>query len=99
MESPLKALLFLIFVLILQAIDNNFIYPKIVGKSVGLPGIVVLLAVIIGGNVGGILGILLGVPTASAIYALVIAWLNSKKETVEVIEEAKETEETETNEN
>ena len=99
MESPLKALLFLIFVLILQAIDNNFIYPKIVGKSVGLPGIVVLLAVIIGGNVGGILGILLGVPTASAIYALVIAWLNSKKETVEVIEEANETEATETNEN
>ena len=99
MESPLKALLFLIFVLILQAIDNNFIYPKIVGKSVGLPGIVVLLAVIIGGNVGGILGILLGVPTASAIYALVIAWLNSKTETVEIIEEAKEAEETETNEN
>ncbi len=87
MESPLKALLFLIFVLILQAIDNNFIYPKIVGKSVGLPGILVLLAVVIGGNMGGILGILLGVPTASAIYALVVAWLNSKKEVVTVIEE------------
>ncbi len=82
MESPLKALLFLIFVLILQAIDNNFIYPKIVGKSVGLPGILVLLAVIIGGNFGGILGILLGVPTASAVYALVISWLNSKNEPV-----------------
>ncbi len=82
MESPLKALLFLIFVLILQAIDNNFIYPKIVGKSVGLPGILVFLAVIIGGNIGGILGILLGVPTVSAIYALVAAWLNSKSDTV-----------------
>lgn len=91
MESPLKALLFLIFVLILQAIDNNFIYPKIVGKSVGLPGILVLLAVIIGGNFGGILGILLGVPTASAVYALVVAWLNNKdnlvNEAVEVTEE------------
>lgn len=91
MESPLKALFFLIFVLILQAIDNNFIYPKIVGKSVGLPGILVLLSVIIGGNLGGILGILLGVPTASAVYALVIAWLNSKNqpviEPVEVTEE------------
>ncbi|MBQ8767265.1 MAG: AI-2E family transporter [Clostridia bacterium] len=84
MESPLKALFFLIFVLILQAIDNNFIYPKIVGKSVGLPGILVLLAVIIGGNFGGILGILLGVPTASAVYALMIAWLNSKSEPVNV---------------
>ncbi len=91
MESPFKALLFLIFVLILQAIDNNFIYPKIVGKSVGLPGILVLLAVIIGGNLGGILGILLGVPTASAVYALVVAWLNSKNEPVsQVIEETVE---------
>ncbi len=91
MESPLKALLFLIFVLILQAIDNNFIYPKIVGKSVGLPGILVLLAVIIGGNLGGILGILLGVPTASAVYALATAWLNNKKEPVsEPVEESVE---------
>ncbi len=84
MESPLKALFFLIFVLILQAIDNNFIYPKVVGKSVGLPGILVLLAVIIGGNIGGILGILLGVPIASAVYALVVSWLNNKNEPVPV---------------
>lgn len=98
MESPLKALLFLIFVLILQAIDNNFIYPKIVGKSVGLPGILVLLAVIIGGNIGGILGILLGVPTASAVYALVVAWLNSKHESIdEIIEEAVEIQENQNN--
>lgn len=84
MESPLKALFFLIFVLILQAIDNNFIYPKVVGKSVGLPGILVLLAVIIGGNISGILGVLLGVPVASAIYSLVVAWLNNKSKTVAV---------------
>ncbi len=92
MESPLKALLFLVFVLILQAVDNNFIYPKIVGKSVGLPGIIVLLAVVIGGNIGGILGILLGVPTASAIYALIVDWLNKKDEVTvpEVAEEASE---------
>ena len=99
MESPLKALLFLIFVLILQAIDNNFIYPKIVGKSVGLPGILVLLAVIIGGNFGGILGILLGVPTASAVYALVVAWLNSKNEPVNVAVEVGEETETENKNN
>ncbi len=80
MESPLQALFFLIFVLILQAVDNNFIYPKIVGKSVGLPGIIVLVAVIIGGNLGGILGILLGVPLSSAIYALVVSWLRKPKE-------------------
>lgn len=97
MESPLKALFFLIFVLILQAVDNNFIYPKIVGKSVGLPGILVLLAVIIGGNFGGILGILLGVPIASAGYALVVAWLNGKNQPV--IESAEIAEENENNVN
>ena len=91
MESPLKALLFLIFVLILQAIDNNFIYPKIVGKSVGLPGILVLVAVILGGNIGGILGVLLGVPTASAIYALVVDWLANKNKEDKNIETVEET--------
>lgn len=99
MESPLKALLFLIFVLILQAIDNNFIYPKIVGKSVGLPGIIVLVAVIIGGNFGGILGILLGVPVASAVYALIISWLNSEKEIVKVEDNTGSDNSTENNEN
>lgn len=79
MESPLKALFFIIFVLILQLIDNNLIYPRIMGKSVGLPGVLVFIAVIVGGNIGGILGVLLGVPTASAIYALVINWLKNKK--------------------
>ncbi len=99
MESPIKALLFLIFVLILQAIDNNFIYPKIMGKSVGLPGILVFIAVVIGGNLGGILGVLLGVPTASAIYALVINRLKNKnsKQTEESKENASENQDTEAN--
>lgn len=79
MESPIKALFFIIFVFVLQAIDNNLVYPRIMGKSVGLPGVLVFIAVIIGGNIGGILGVLLGVPTASAIYALVINWLKNKK--------------------
>lgn len=78
-ESPLKAVFFLIFILILQAIDNNFIYPKVVGKSVGLPGLVVLTAVIIGGNIAGIIGILLGVPLASAIYILLIDALEERE--------------------
>lgn len=79
-ESPLKAIFFLIFILILQAIDNNFIYPRVVGKSVGLPGFVVLIAVIVGGNIGGILGIVLGVPLASALYILVFEALTEKEE-------------------
>lgn len=80
MESPIKALFFIIFVLILQMIDNNLIYPRIMGKSIGLPGLLVLIAVVIGGNIGGILGVLLGVPTASAVYALIITWIKNKKE-------------------
>ena len=80
MESPMKALFFIIFILILQLIDNNLIYPRVMGKSVGLPGILVFIAVIVGGNLGGILGVLLGVPTASATYALIINWLKGKKQ-------------------
>lgn len=81
MESPLKALFFLIFILVLQTIDNNIIYPKVVGKSVGIPGILVLVSVIVGGNIGGLLGVLLGVPIASALYAISLDWINSKKKT------------------
>ena len=80
MEDPMKAVFFIIFVLILQLVDNNLIYPRVMGKSVGLPGVLVFIAVIIGGNIGGILGVLFGVPTASAIYALIINWLKEKKE-------------------
>ncbi len=70
MVSPIKALLFLVFVLTLQQIEGSFIYPKVVGKKVGIPGIIVLVAVIIGGNLGGVLGALLGVPVAAVLYAI-----------------------------
>lgn len=94
MESPVKALIFLIFILILQVIDNNFIYPRIVGKSVGLPGIIVLIAVVLGGNLGGIMGVLLGVPTAAAIYALCVEWLKSRSEKKRFEKKAEEAPET-----
>ncbi len=70
-ESPLKALIFVVFLVILQQLEGNLIYPRVVGTSLGLPGIWVLAAVTIGGGVGGILGMLLGVPLAAAIYRLV----------------------------
>lgn len=93
MESPIKALFFIVFVLILQMIDNNLIYPRIMGKSVGLPGVLVFIAVVIGGNIGGILGVLLGVPTASAIYALIINWLKNKKQRERELVKVQNTEE------
>ena len=70
MVSPIKALVFLVFLVVLQQIEGNVIYPKVVGASIGLPGIWVLAAVTIGGGVGGLVGVLLSVPVASVLYAL-----------------------------
>ena len=65
--SPLKALIFLIFILVLQQLEGNLIYPKVVGSSMGLPGIWVLAAVTVGGGLAGVLGMLFGVPLIAAI--------------------------------
>ena len=58
LAEPGKALWFILFLLILQQVEGNLIYPKVVGKSVGLPGLLVLMAVTIGGEAFGILGML-----------------------------------------
>lgn len=71
MESPVKALIFIIFVIILQQVEGNVIYPKVVGSSIGLPGLWVLAAVTVGGGVFGIFGMLVGVPIVAALYRLV----------------------------
>ena len=71
MVDPVKALIFLIFILVLQQLEDNLIYPKVVGSSMGLPGIWVLAAVTIGGGLAGILGMLLGVPLAAVLYRIV----------------------------
>lgn len=68
--DPMKALLFLIFIVFLQQLEGNLIYPKVVGSSVGLPAFWVLAAVTIGGGINGVLGMLLGVPTAATLYKL-----------------------------
>ncbi len=69
-DNPMKALWFVVFIVVLQQLEGNLIYPKVVGKSVGLPGIWVLVAVTLGGTAGGIIGILLSVPLCSVIYNL-----------------------------
>lgn len=68
--DPFKTLIFVIFLLILQQIEGNLIYPKVVGSSIKLPAMWVLAAVSIGGSLGGPLGMLIGVPTTSALYTL-----------------------------
>lgn len=67
-ESPIKALWFIVFIIVLQQLEGNLIYPHVVGKSVGLPGIWVLAAVTVGGNIYGVMGMLVSVPVCSVIY-------------------------------
>ncbi|QNM04752.1 AI-2E family transporter [Qiania dongpingensis] len=68
--SPVKAVVFIVFLMLLQQLEGNLIYPKVVGTSIGLPGIWVLVAVTVGGSVFGIAGMLLFVPLCSVIYTL-----------------------------
>ena len=70
MVSPVRALVFVVFLVILQQIEGNVIYPRVVGTSIGLPGIWVLLAVTVGGGLFGFLGIMLSVPVCSVLYTL-----------------------------
>lgn len=70
MVSPVKAILFVVFIIVLQQIEGNLIYPRVVGKSIGLPGMWVLLSVTVGGSIGGILGMLIATPLCSLLYAL-----------------------------
>lgn len=69
-ESPIKALIFVIFILTLQQIDNNLIYPKVIGNAVGLDGLWIIFTVTVGGAIGGIMGVLVAVPVMSVIYVL-----------------------------
>ena len=78
MVSPLKAFMFLGLFLILQQIEGNLIYPHVVGNSVGLPAIWVLVAVTLGGNLMGIVGMLIFIPLVSVLYALFREWVYAR---------------------
>lgn len=77
-QNPMLALGFIIFIIVLQQIEGNVIYPKVVGSSVGLPGIWVLVAVTVGGAIWGVTGILISVPIASILYALLRENVNNR---------------------
>ncbi len=77
--NPVHAFWFVVFIVVLQQIDGNLIYPRIIGGSVGLPAIWVMLSVIVGGNGFGIIGMLVAVPLASVIYAIIKDTVNEKK--------------------
>ncbi len=77
--NPIKAVGFVIFIIIAQQIDNNLIYPRVVGSSVGLPGIWVLCAVTVGGGFFGAVGILLSVPVCAVLYFLICEFVVKKE--------------------
>lgn len=86
MISPMKAVWFVVYIVILQQLEGNIIYPKVVGTSIGLSGFWVLVALVIGGNIGGVMGILIGIPTFAAIYILFREIVNDKLRTNKIDE-------------
>lgn len=75
-NNPLEALIFIIFYQIIQQFEGNVIYPKVVGKSVGLPAVWVLLSIIVFGGLFGLLGMFIAVPSTALIYSLIRDFIN-----------------------
>ena len=96
-DSPVKALTFLILFLIIQQIDNRLIYPHIVGNAIGIPSILIFAAIVIGGELGGVLGMFVGIPFTAVIYTIIIQDMEKRalqkqqdKEKAEETEDEKE---------
>lgn len=77
-NDPLQALIFIAMFLVLQQIEGNLIYPKVVGTSIGLPGMWVLVAVAVGGDLMGVAGMLVMIPISSVLYALLRDYTNKR---------------------
>ena len=92
--SPVKALIFIVYLLVLQQIEGNLIYPKVVGAKLNLPAIWVLAAIAVGGNVAGPLGMLAAVPVAASAY-IILKETTAKKEKAQKCVCAEESEEKE----
>ncbi len=80
MINPIQSLWFIIFIIILQQLESNLIYPRVVGSSIGLSGLWVMFAIFVGGGMFGFIGIFLGVPTFALIYKLLSDFINKKLE-------------------
>lgn len=76
--DPVKSIIYIIISIVIQQIENNFIYPKVVGKSVGLSGIWTLSAVLIFGSLFGLIGMIIGLPIASILYVLLKEATNNR---------------------
>ena len=78
MVEPTSVLLFLVLVFTIQQLDGKFVYPFVVGNSLGLSPLWILLAIVVGGNLFGIIGMILGMPIVSVIYDLLSKFINKK---------------------
>ena len=76
--DPMQALWFIVFIIVLQQFEGNIIYPRVVGNSIGLSGLWVMLAMLIGGSTFGILGMLLGIPLFSVFYQLLSSTVKAR---------------------
>lgn len=83
-QSPMQAIIFIALFLVLQQIEGNLIYPKVVGNSVGLPSIWVLLSITVGGGLMGVIGMLISVPLISVVYNLFKEWINNRLKEKEI---------------
>jgi len=92
LESPVQAVWFVVLFLILQQVEGNFIYPHVVGGSVGLPSILVFMSVILGSELMGVAGMLIFIPGVSVIYALVKEFVCARlpQETAQIEEKTTE---------
>jgi predicted PurR-regulated permease PerM len=77
--NPWQALAFIILFLVIQQLENNLIYPRVVGSSIGLPALWVLAAVVIGGGLFGVMGMILFIPLMSVSYSLVRQWVTIRE--------------------
>lgn len=78
MTNPVSALLFVVFILVLQQIDSNLIYPRVVGDSVHLPAMWIMLSILVGGGLFGVLGMILGVPVFAVFYTVAGEYVNKR---------------------
>lgn len=82
--SPLQAVFFVIFIIVLQQIEGNLIYPKVVGDQVGISGLWVLIALVIGNAIAGVPGILIGIPLFATVYTLFGEYVEHRLEEKEI---------------
>ena len=82
--NPIMSLWFLLYLCILQQIESNVIYPRVVGNSVGLPGIYVMMTIVIFGSLAGIPGMFLGIPTVASLYKIGVLYLKRKERLKEI---------------